>query len=45
MRFLYLPTTGYLYLIITALLFVTIGLLGFASALSDTPPVALMGRR
>jgi hypothetical protein len=29
---LYLRTTGFLYMIITALLFASIGLLGFASA-------------
>ena len=45
MGLLYLPTMGFLYLIITALLFGTIGLLGFASALRDAPPASLMGRR
>jgi hypothetical protein len=45
MRLPYPPTTVLLYLIITALLFGTIGLLGFASALRDAPPASLMGRR
>jgi hypothetical protein len=45
MRLSYLPTTVLLYLVITALLFGTIGLLGFASAFWDAPPASLWGRR
>jgi hypothetical protein len=45
MRLRYLSTMGLLYLVITALLFGTIGLLGFASTLRDAPPASLMRRR
>jgi hypothetical protein len=44
MGFLHLPMTASLYLIIAALLSMSIGLLGFASALLNTPPASLMGR-
>jgi hypothetical protein len=40
-----LPTTGLFYLIVTMLLLISLGLLSFASTLSDTGPAPSMVMR